>query len=84
MKKPQLKVFQIAPNSEAFTTYYNKVQEQLETLATMDDLLSGEDKAISDHIKYTSEMYSIVGANVSEKLGIFHIHDVCMCKATFL
>lgn len=41
MKTPQPKVFTIQPNSEAFTAYFDKTQEQLETLASMDDLLSG-------------------------------------------
>ena len=38
---PAPKVFTITPNSQAFTTYFDEVQEQLETLASMDDLLSG-------------------------------------------
>jgi hypothetical protein len=35
-------VFTIKKDSETFSEYFDKVQEQLETLASMDDLLSGE------------------------------------------
>ena len=41
-KNPTPRVLHIKPNSEAFTGHFDHVQEQLETLASMDDLLSGE------------------------------------------
>ena len=39
--KPEPKIYHIAPQSTAFADYFNGVQTQLETLASMDDLLSG-------------------------------------------
>ena len=36
------------------------------------------------HTLITSEMHGIVGASVSESLGISHIHGVCVCKAKLL
>ena len=40
-EKPKPKVFRIRKDSKTFTNYFDHVQEQLETLASMDDLLSG-------------------------------------------
>ena len=40
-RNPQPRVFTINRASEGFTAYFDQVQEQLETLASMDDLLSG-------------------------------------------
>jgi len=40
-KDPSPKVMRIKQNSEAFTRHFDMVQEQLETLASVDDLLSG-------------------------------------------
>lgn len=39
--KPEPKVYSIAQDSKAFGEYFDKIQTQLETLASMDDLLSG-------------------------------------------
>ena len=39
---PESKIFTIQKNSKTFTAYFDLVQEQLETLASMDELLSGE------------------------------------------
>lgn len=38
---PSPKVFSIKRDSRTFTNYFDTVQEQLETLACTDDLLSG-------------------------------------------
>ena len=40
-RNPQPRLLNIKEKSEVFTEYFDEVQEQLETLATMDDLLSG-------------------------------------------
>ena len=40
-KNPNPRILTIKVNSEAFRTHFDQVQEQLETLASMDDLLSG-------------------------------------------
>lgn len=40
-KCPDAKVYTIINSSPVFTKYFDKVQEQLETLASMDDLISG-------------------------------------------
>ena len=39
-KNPTPRLLSIKPDSEAFSTYFDQVQVQLETLASMDDLLS--------------------------------------------
>ena len=41
-QNPESKVFTIKKDSKTFTAYFDLVQEQLETLASMDELLSGE------------------------------------------
>ena len=41
-KNPNPRILTIKPNSEAFRAHFDQVQEQLETLASMDDLLSGQ------------------------------------------
>lgn len=41
-KNPKPKVLTIKKDSAVFMEYFDQVQEQLETLASMDDLLSGE------------------------------------------
>ena len=43
-KNPNPRVLTIKSNSEAFRRHFDQVQEQLETLASMDDLLSGQCK----------------------------------------
>jgi hypothetical protein len=40
-KKPKPQIFTILKDSDAFCKKFDEVQEQLETLASMDDLLSG-------------------------------------------
>ncbi len=40
-RNPQPRLLTIKEGSEVFTKYFDEVQEQLETLATMDELLSG-------------------------------------------
>ena len=40
-KNPEPRVFTIQQNSAAFSKKFDAIQEQLETLASMDDLLSG-------------------------------------------
>ena len=40
-RNPQPRLLNIKEGSKVFTEYFDEVQEQLETLATMDDLLSG-------------------------------------------
>ena len=37
----QPRMFVLEPDSTAFSSHFDLVQEQLETLASMDDLLSG-------------------------------------------
>ena len=40
-KPPEPRIYTIKQNSSTFVTYFDQTQEQLETLASMDDLLSG-------------------------------------------
>jgi len=40
-KVPELRIFTIQENSNTFVEYFDEVQDQLKTLASMDDLLSG-------------------------------------------
>lgn len=40
-RSPDTRVFTIEESSKVFSEYFDKVQEQLETLASVDDLLSG-------------------------------------------
>ena len=40
-KAPEARIFSIKENSEMFVKYFDLMQENLETLASMDDLLSG-------------------------------------------
>ena len=61
MKKPQLKVFHIAHG------LYNPLRQSTGAagnLGLLDDLLSGEDKAISDNIKYIILLYFFFSRDV--------------------
>ena len=40
-KKPRAKIFTIDEASSAFSSKFDEIQEQLEKLASLDDLLSG-------------------------------------------
>ena len=40
-KAPEARIFSIKENSEMLVKYFDLMQENLETLASMDDLLSG-------------------------------------------
>ena len=57
-RNPNARVFKIKPNSEWFSKYFDLVQEQLETLASMDDLLSGTN-VIVNHACHGNDMYII-------------------------
>ena len=48
-KPPEFRIFTIREKSSTFVTYFDQTQEQLETLASMDDLLSGIQYAVYIH-----------------------------------
>ena len=57
-QKPATRVFKLQNNSPAFTSKSDQVQTHLQTLASMDDLLSGRKKLFTTVVKCC--LYSIV------------------------
>ena len=47
-QNPQPREFTLSESSKAFADHFDEVQEQLETLASMDDLLSGKNMVFVD------------------------------------
>ena len=56
----QPREFTLEPESTVFSSHFDMVQEQLETLASMDDLLSGKKTKLILYVGSSSKRFVIV------------------------